>query len=58
MQDYISSACFKILFAVFGGKSSLDFPGIVTVPFFAGCLNWRWLLIDTANIVVFLQLCK
>ena len=26
-----------------GAKSSLGFPGTVTRPGFAGCLNWRWL---------------
>ena len=32
-----------MLFRVPGARSSLDFPGTVTRPAFAECLNWRWL---------------
>src|SRR5207248_1047027 len=40
---YFKPACFRILFNVPGGTSTLGFPDTVTVPGWFGFLNWRWL---------------
>ena len=38
---FFSPACFRALFRVPGGISTLSFPDTVTVPDFTGCLNCR-----------------
>src|SRR5207248_6256597 len=47
LQRLESDTCsFPQSCCVFGAKSSLGFPAIVTRPGFVGCLNWRWLPFD------------
>lgn len=40
--NYFHPACFHILFRRNWLRTSLCWPLTVTLPFFVGCLNWRW----------------
>jgi hypothetical protein len=54
-QDF-SPACLSTLFRVPGARSSLGFPGTVTLPGLVGCLNFRVFYVDAALLVVAIAL--
>src|SRR5437588_776396 len=47
---YFNRDCFKMLFSVHGPKSSLRWPGTVTLPGLKSCLYCRWLPLVTTSI--------